>query len=160
MAQMKPTNSRADRRRYLGWWFAMEGQLREFPVQSLLGLPGDLGDAGRQGGQCLPEADVEPGAVARVPGCLAEHVSEVRVAGSGDAALGFATAARVFRRNEACVAHELGGLAKALKRADLGDDGDRCQLGDAAQSLQSLDDGLLLRAAQTRWRDRWRGRGE
>ena len=41
-------------------WFATVGELREFPVQTFLSLPGYLGHACRQRGQELLEPIVEP----------------------------------------------------------------------------------------------------
>ena len=123
---------------------SMKRQPREFAMQPLLGLPGDLGDARRKSGESLLEPDVEPGTMARVPGGLAEDVAEMGVSGAGDAALGLPTAARVLGRDEPGVAHELGGFAEAAEGADLGDDGDGGQLGHAPQRLQRLDDCLLL----------------
>ena len=82
-------------------------QLRELPMQTLLGLPRDRGHVARQRRQHLLQPHIHPWPVPRIPRGFSEHVPQMRVAGPRNAALRFSAPARVLGRHEARVAHQL-----------------------------------------------------
>ena len=84
-----------------------------------------------------PIAHVRP--VARVVGCLAQHMADEPVAGLGDPAAVAATA-RLLGRHEAHVGHELAGAGEAAQVARLGGDRDRGQEADAPDRLERGDE--------------------
>jgi hypothetical protein len=88
----------------------------------------------------LPQTEMR--AMTVVPGGLDQHTAQVRVTGLGDRADAALASAGTLGGHEARVAHDFAGVVETTERAKLGGEGDGSELGDAAQRLESVDDGF------------------
>jgi hypothetical protein len=77
----------------------------------------------RQSLLAVPMLTADPGHALIRPGCLGEQPADVRVAGRCDRPATHAWSARVFRRNEAQIRHQLARMAEPVKVAEFCDEG-------------------------------------
>ena len=75
-----------------------------------------------------------------VPSGFDENAAQVGIACLADRAEASLGSARVLGRDETGVAHHRASMVKSTKCAELGSQGDGCDLGDPAQSLQGVND--------------------
>ena len=110
-------------------------------MQPALGTGRDREHLGWLSLQALRQGRAHVGPPAGMPGGLHEDPPEVGVASLGDGALGPAFARGALTGHEADEGHERGCALEAAEVPDLDRDGQRAELGDAAQGTEAGDGG-------------------
>ena len=99
-----------------------------------------LGDDGVGGAALpLPQDVADEGMMAVMPRGFDEDAPQVRIAGFGDGAAGLLGATRMLRGDEADEGHRTRRGGKSARVAELGGDGQRGEIVDAAEAAQPLD---------------------
>ena len=108
-------------------------------MQPLLSGPRLRDDVGRRPLLSLPESSPDKRMMSVVPGGLHQDAAEVSIAGLGNRSARLLRAAGMLRGDPPDKRHRLRRTAEAARVAELGGDGQRGQIIDAAEAAQSLD---------------------
>ena len=106
-----------------------------------LGFPADRLERGGELFQAQLEVTTDLGRIPVRPGAFDEGTTRMRIASLGNATLLTTSPTRIFRGCEPEIVHELSGVIEARQVSELRHRGHRDGELDAAQGLESLDDG-------------------
>src|SRR5688572_12019866 len=87
----------------------------------------------------MPEGIAEKWVMPVMPGGFDQDAAQVRVSGFGDVAARLLAATRVLRGDQARVRHDARGRGEAARVSQLGGDGERGEIVDAAKTAEPLD---------------------
>ena len=119
--------------------FAARGEPLIAAVQSLLCSPG-MGDGrGRRALLSVLQGASDEGVMAIVPRGFHENTAQMRIARLGDRAARRLRAAGVLGGNQTDEGHQPRRGGKTARVAELGGDGERRQIVDAAEAAEPLD---------------------
>jgi len=106
-----------------------------------VGEPGVLDDGVRDAALARTERIPQKRVMTIVPSRFDEHAAQMRIPDFGDRPANAFGAGGIFRRHEPHEAHQTGGGWESTWVAELGGDGQRGEIIDAAEAAQAFDAG-------------------